>query len=178
MEARMLSTSLFKRMALRLSVFASVLMLSNAVMAGNYGKYHIPEGPHPVMTPGSLCTSSSTYRYSEKIKYCDRDVSSGLKKRIIEDYDDDLGYTIEEMPRADFKIDHFIPLSIGGSNEATNLWPQHKSIYEHSDPLETEVFNLISEGKITQAEAIRVIKECKLNLGRCQELGDYLKSLH
>lgn len=175
----MLVVSCIQRMALRLLVFVYALVFSSALMASGAGDFQgkFPEGPNPEMTPGSLCTQSSTYRYPERIKYCDRDVSSGLKKQIIEDYDHDFGFSIKKMPRGDFKIDHFIPLSIGGSNDVTNLWPQHKSIYEHSDPLESDVFNLISQGKIKQADAIRVIKECKLNLGRCEELGEYLKSL-
>lgn len=159
-------------MILRSFVVVVALTLSSASWASS-----IPEGPNPEMTPGSLCTNSTTYRYPEKIKYCDRSVSTGTKRKIIHEYDERFGFTIEEMPRGDFKIDHFIPLSIGGSNDVTNLWPQHKSVYVHTDPLESEVFNLISEGKIKQAEAIRVIKECKLNLGRCAELHDYLISL-
>lgn len=137
-----------------------------------------PTGPNPQITPGANCTTSKTYRYPEHIKYCERDVSSGLKNSIIAQYDRELGYTIRQMPRGEFKIDHFIPLSIGGSNDKENLWPQHKSVYAYSDPLELQVFELISQAKIKQAEAIRVIKECKLNLDRCAELGDYLKSLY
>lgn len=162
----------------KLFVAVVICVASMTTFAGNIGSHKIPEGPHPEMTPGSLCQDADTYRYPEHIKYCERDVSTSLKKRIIHEYDEQLGFSIEKMPRADFKIDHFIPLSIGGSNDISNLWPQHKSVYAYSDPLESDVFNLISVGKIKQAEAIRVIKECKLNLGRCAELGDYLKSLY
>ena len=82
------------------------------------------------------------------------------------------------MNRGEFKIDHLIPLCAGGANTESNLWPQHKSVYKHTDPLELEVFNLIGKAKIKQSEAIRVIKECKLNLDRCAELLDYLKRLN
>lgn len=154
------------------------IVLLVCAVSTSFARQDIPEGPHPAKTPGSLCANSTTLRYPEKIKYCDRDVPTGLKKRIIQEYDVEFGYEIQQLPRADFKIDHLIPLSIGGSNDISNLWPQHKSVYAYSDPLETSVFELISVGKIKQAEAIRVIKTCKLNLGRCAEMGDYLKSLY
>lgn len=136
-----------------------------------------PTQPDLVMTPGKLCTHG-VKRYAQQITYCERDVDSSTKRQIIADYDRKLGYQIRSMNRNDFKIDHFIPLSIGGSNDVANLWPQHKSVYEYSDRLESHVANLMTENKIKQAEAIRVIKECKLNLPRCPELEDYLKSLY
>jgi hypothetical protein len=141
--------------------------------AGNF-----PLGPNPQMTPGALCTHPTAYRYAEHIPYCDRSVGGGLKRQIIQDYDSKLGFSIQKMPRGDFKIDHFIPLSIGGANEVTNLWPQHKSVYSFSDPLESDVSNLMVAGKIKQADAVRVIRECKLDLGKCKELGAYLKKLY
>ncbi len=154
-------------------------VLATAVSLSAFsGNGSFPKGPDASVTPGELCKDSTTYRYPEHIKYCARNVSSGLKSQIIAQYDHDLGFGIRQMSRGDFKIDHFIPLSIGGANEASNLWPQHKSVYTITDPLESDVSNLISVAKITQAEAIRVIKECKLNLDRCPELSDYLNSLY
>ncbi len=137
-----------------------------------------PTNPDPQMTPGKLCTKPSSHRYAENIAYCERDVSSGKKNQIIAAYDSELGFQIRQMNRGDFKIDHFIPLSIGGSNDVENLWPQHKSVYAYSDIIESELSNLMVDGKIKQKEAITVIKECKLNLSRCADLQKYLKSLH
>ncbi len=92
-------------------------------------------------------------------------------------YDDELGFAIRTMPRGDFKIDHFIPLSIGGSNNSDNLWPQHKSVYGKTDKLEQLVFEKINSAHIKQAEAVRVIREAKLNLDRVPELVDYVQGL-
>jgi len=159
------------------AAFLLIALTTSMSFSGQVGNNKFPDGPNPQMTPGALCQNSTTYRYPEHIKYCARDVSSSTKNQIIARYDKELGFNVAQMNRGDFKIDHFIPLSIGGANEVTNLWPQHKSIYAFSDPLESDLSNLISAAKITQAEAIRVMKECKLNLSRCAELGDYLKSL-
>lgn len=152
-----------------------VLILSFVVQAKAAGAF--PEGPHLEITPGALCADSSTFRYEEHIPYCARNVSSSTKNRIIREYDEKLGFSIQKMPRSDFKIDHFIPLSIGGANSTENLWPQHKSIYAYSDPLEGDLSTLMVNGRIKQAQAVEVIRDCKLHLDRCEELGAYLKSL-
>src|SRR5688500_1500919 len=82
-----------------------------------------PKHPEPDLTPGEYCNEASTLRYPERIRYCNRDVSTSTKREIIEEYDRRYGYHIGEMNRQEFKIDHFIPLCMGGSNGRRNLWP-------------------------------------------------------
>lgn len=155
--------------------FVFVLALISSVLVSASDKF--PVGPNTSMTPGSICEDSPVRRYPENIVYCERDVDTNLKKQIIKEYDEQLGFSIRQMSRGDFKIDHFIPLSIGGSNSKSNLWPQHKSVYDITDPLEHELSAKIVEGRIKQADAIRVIREAKLNLGRVPELLDYVHGL-
>lgn len=164
----------------RTSLVFFVVLLTFALNAfsGEVGGHKFPDGPDLRKTPGDTCKNSTTYRYPEHIMYCDRSVDTSTKNRIIAEYDKEFGYGIRQLPRGDFKIDHLVPLSVGGANTAENLWPQHKSVYKYSDPLESDLANLIAAAKITQKEAIRVIVECKTNLGRCEELGAYLKSLY
>ncbi|MCX6130207.1 MAG: hypothetical protein NTX25_14225, partial [Proteobacteria bacterium] len=88
-----------------------------------------PLFPADVLTPGATCKNPSEYRYPEQIPYCDRSVSSSTKNKVIRTYDSQLQYTIASMSRNDFKIDHYIPLCMGGANDVANLWPQHKSVY-------------------------------------------------
>lgn len=153
--------------------FLSTLILSNFALAAD----KFPMGPNENVTPGALCESSPVKRYPENIVYCERNVDTTLKKQIISMYDEKFGYSIRQMNRGDFKIDHFIPLSIGGSNSIENLWPQHKSVYTVTDELEALLFAKISEGRIKQAEAIRVIREAKNNLPRVPELQHYVSGL-
>ncbi len=162
------------KVAVARSFVLAVLLFSGLV---SFAQQKFPIGPNPTTTPGSLCTDSTQHRYAENIVYCVRNVSSDLKNQLIQTYDHQLGFQIEQMPRGDFKIDHFIPLSIGGSNNPDNLWPQHKSVYTKTDPLELLVFQKISNAHITQAEAVRVIREAKLNLDRVPELIDYVQGL-
>ncbi len=152
----------------------AVLLFSSLVSSASD---NFPIGPNPTTTPGSVCLNSPIKRYPEGITYCERNVSSETKNALIKMYDDQFNYHIRQMNRGDFKIDHFIPLSIGGSNSSDNLWPQHKSVYTVTDPLEQLLSDKIIQAKIKQADAIRVIKEAKLNLGRVPELIDYVNRL-
>lgn len=156
------------------SFVAAVVLFTGLV---SIAEDRFPVGPNPQTTPGSLCQNLEVHRYPENIVYCERDVSTSTKNALIKMYDNQLGYHIGSMSRNDFKIDHFIPLSIGGSNNSDNLWPQHKSVYKITDPLEQLLFDKIQEGRIKQADAIRVIREGKLNLGRVPDLIDYVQGL-
>ncbi len=136
-----------------------------------------PRGPRPELTPGSVCTKGGTFRYPEHIRYCDRNVESALKHEIIRTYDLELGYSIRTMRRADFKIDHYIPLCAGGSNDESNLWPQHESVYKITDPLEPLVCEKMAAGKLTQAQAIELVREAKNNLLKADAIINHVDSL-
>ncbi len=128
------------------------------------GGRRYPTGPNEEMTPGALCTHPDSYRYDERIAYCERDVDTDLKKDIIEAYDREFGYHIGAMPRSQFKIDHYIPLCMGGANDRSNLWPQHQSVYQITDQLEQQLCEKMAQGKMLQAQAIELIKRAKNHL--------------
>jgi len=134
------------------------------------GEDRYPLFPVESMTPGTACQNPSEYRYPEHIPYCIRSVSSALKKKIIKTYDKTFHYTIGSMPRNDFKIDHYIPLCMGGSNDIANLWPQHKSVYIHTDDLEQKLCLYMEQGRMKQVEAISYIKLVKNNLDQAQRV--------
>lgn len=136
-----------------------------------------PTNPSPQLTPGQLCHTPDSYRYPEKIPYCDRDVSPFVKKEIIENYDRAFGYHIEALPREQFKIDHYIPLCMGGSNDISNLWPQHVSVYTITDSLEEAVCTKMSEGKLRQKEAVQIIITAKQDLKQVPAAFNYLSRL-
>ena len=136
-----------------------------------------PIAPHGDQTPGVLCSKPTEYRYPEKIPYCARSVGSELKKQIIAQYDLKYGYQIQKMNRADFKIDHFIPLCMGGGNEASNLWPQHKSVYEITDSIEALACEKMKIGLLLQTDAVRMIKIVKNDLSRADEITQKLNEL-
>jgi len=144
--------------------FATLLsFLVSTVSLADAANRNFPETPDMKMTPGSTCARPNAYRYPEKVPYCERGVESETKWAIIREYDTELGYSIERTGRVNFKIDHLIPLCMGGSNEVTNLWPQHKSIYELTDPLEPVLCGKMAEGRMSQVQAIDIIRRAKQN---------------
>lgn len=136
-----------------------------------------PLKPELSITPGELCSDSSQTRYEERISYCKRDVDFEFKHYIREEYDKRFGYSILEMEWSDFKIDHFIPLCAGGSNGEKNLWPQHVSIYEITDPIEHIACEKMNFNLLLQEEAVELIKKVKLNLDEADSVLRYLESL-
>lgn len=136
-----------------------------------------PKGPAQKLTPGQLCTNPNSHRYPENIAYCNRDVSPILKRQIIQNYDSALGYNIEFMPRKQFKIDHFIPLCMGGSNDISNLWPQHVSIYSITDVLEEALCEKMDKGRIRQSDAVHLIITAKNNLNQVPAILLYVHKL-
>jgi len=129
-----------------------------------------PTQPDPQLTPGELCEKASALRYPEKISYCNRSVTAETKQLVIETYNTQLGYEITPADRLDFKIDHLIPLCMGGSNGTLNLWPQHKSVYEITDSLEFILCEKLRLAKITQKEAIEKILYAKHHLDEVSSL--------
>lgn len=136
-----------------------------------------PQNPNPQLTPGSLCTHPTSYRYKEHIPYCDRNVDRDTKREVIDDYNRQLGYNIRQEDRQQFKIDHLIPLCAGGSNEKDNLWPQHESVYAITDPLEPLACDKMSKGVLTQAHAIELIRQGKNHLEQVPEILREMQSL-
>lgn len=135
-----------------------------------------PTSPDPQLTPGSLCAKPNAKRYPEGIAYCERRVASELKAEVMEKYDQLLGYRVTAMRRQLFKIDHYIPLCMGGSNEAENLWPQHESVYSQTDPLEELVCTKMALGRLRQQEAVSIIRQAKADPRRASEFLKVLQA--
>ncbi len=136
-----------------------------------------PTSPDSALTPGSLCKKADKIRYPEQIAYCSRDVKSDRKKQVIQTYESQLGFEIMQTGREHFKIDHYFPLCMGGSNESDNLWPQHESVYKYTDPLEPIICQKMAEGKLKQAEAIEIIRKAKANPPEAPEYTKHLLEL-
>lgn len=159
-------------MTWKLLVAALCLSTSQISWAQRY-----PLRPDPSLTPGTLCLKADQIRYPEKIKYCERDVETQTKYRVIHTYDARFGYGIAHQNRADYKIDHYIPLCMGGSNEMTNLWPQHKSVYVQTDPLEALMCEKMQAGRLKQKDAVALIKRAKNDHSQIRAVHDYVRRL-
>lgn len=110
----------------------------------------------PELTPGDLCTTADAdfdeFRYEERIAHCRRNVSRSDKVRI------GASYGLEPAVFSQYQFDHFIPLSLGGSNADENVWPLLVAHARRKAQLEQDLFNRLSQGVLTQAEAIEEIR--------------------
>ncbi len=161
---------------MQFTIILALLQIFNltAVLAN---EARFPTNPNLTETPGELCSTPDAVRYPEKIAYCERDVDAYTKKAVIQKYDRVLGYKISTMNRGEFKIDHLIPLCAGGANSESNLWPQHKSVYNKTDPVEPLLCQKMQEGKLRQTDAVRIIIEAKTNLKKIPEIISKLNQL-
>jgi hypothetical protein len=67
---------------------------------------------------------------------------------------------VKKDRRASYAIDHLIPLGLGGSNDAKNLWPQPKRGANNArakDNVESKLRKLVCAGKLSLAEAHQAI---------------------
>jgi hypothetical protein len=152
-------------------ILSLIIAFSSVTFAAD--KYQ-PRVPDQKLTPGDLCSTKNPdfdrHRYKEKIPYCERNVTTAQKSKIYE------MYNVPESKWQNYTIDHFIPLSIGGSNAVGNLWPEHRKIKELRQDLEVEIFYQVERGEITQKEAIEIITDAKLNPPRALfDLADFLQ---
>lgn len=155
----------------------SSLFFILTLFAFNAYSLSYPKGPDLKITPGTLCDRPDSYRYAEQIPYCERDVSSQLKAEIFETYRAELGYTLDPKTRSSYKIDHFIPLCAGGSNEETNLWPQHITVYQITDPIESLGCEKLKGGYITHKNLLSLVRKAKLNLSEAPAVLKTLQAL-
>lgn len=153
------------------------LLLSSSIFADIEIKADYPKGPESNLTPGSLCDRPDSYRYPERIAYCERDhLEPEVKEDVFREYRNS-GYRLDPRRRNDYKVDHLIPLCAGGSNQENNLWPQHMSIYVVTDPMESLGCEKLKLGKIRQGDLVKRIIAAKKNISLVPSTLSFLRSL-
>ena len=98
-------------------------------------------------TPDIICVSG----YSASV----RSVSVGLKKKIYAAYD--IAYP---EARGSYELDHLIPLELGGSNEAANLFPEAAQPlpgFHEKDLVEDYLHEEVCAGRVDLAAAQKQI---------------------
>jgi hypothetical protein len=155
-------------------LLALVVNLAQAQTANN--EYPIRPNTNKNVTPGKLCDAPTRYRYPEQIAYCERDVTSETKELVFINYRK-LGYRLSPNQRSSYKIDHFIPLCAGGSNDIHNLWPQHKTVYERTDLLEALACEKLSTGLVTQAQTVKMIMAAKVDMSLLADTYRFFQNL-
>jgi len=107
---------------------------------------------------GDLCDTSDRdfdgFRYGQHIPHCRRAVSHEMKRFVANNFGIHDNFH-------NYEIDHYIPLSIGGSNAPENLWPLPVPVARAKCELEGRVHLEVVRGEITQEQAIERVKNWK-----------------
>lgn len=135
--------------------------------------FPIPINPSENETPGDFCSEEDKdfheYRYPEKMVYCRRNVTSGTKNKIY------VQYKVEIKCKHRYTIDHLVPLALGGNNSPENLWPEHVLVKQTRQALEQQLYEEVSQGKMTSDEAVQIIlyekRRLKLDLSHVSGCG-------
>lgn len=114
--------------------------------------------PNPALTPGAVipgvtARDVSTPGYAKRA----RKVTESQKNRIY------AKYGIKRVKGSgQYEVDHFIPLSLGGSNDDENLWPEpynpRPGAFE-KDKVESYLYHQVRKGNITLQEAQELIRK-------------------
>lgn len=117
------------------------------------GIHHLPD---PALTPGALCAQQDPdfdgFRYPAHVAHCARNITSAMKDAVAK------MYGIPKSDYSKYEFDHFIPLAIGGKNDVKNLWPQPLDEAHDKDRVEDEAYYGMKSGKLTQEQAVALIR--------------------
>jgi hypothetical protein len=105
----------------------------------------------PSCTPGDILPGITTAQvcqsgYASSV----RSVTTRIKNKVYAEYG------IKKRKPKQYEIDHLVNLSIGGSNDITNLWPQAAKPapgFPQKDRVENYLRNQVCTGKISLQEA-------------------------
>jgi hypothetical protein len=129
-----------------------IFVLAVAAIVAIGGRPAVAAMPNPALTPGDVnerdrgqvCTLGNAERR--------RSVSYKTRDRVY------LAYGILRGHRKGlYRIDHLIPLELGGSNRATNLWPQPYADSKLKDDVENELHQAVCRGSMSLDAAQRAI---------------------
>ena len=113
-------------------------------------------GPYP----DPACTPGSVFADATKDRVCVSGYSSMV--RDVSDSDKDKIYRMYGISRnsADYEVDHFIPLELGGNNDSANLFPeiaQPSPGYHEKDRVENYLHDEVCDGRMTLQQAQQAI---------------------
>lgn len=111
--------------------------------------------PDPIMTPGAvdrrvdlneICNGTTKHRRGPSTKICDRVFAA---------------YSIPPADRYSYECDHDVPVALGGSTIAANLWPQPNAEAAMKDALEVEMQRLacVAVRTLTPEDAAKVLAQ-------------------
>ncbi|MEP6777298.1 MAG: hypothetical protein ABI944_02505 [Chthoniobacterales bacterium] len=102
--------------------------------------------PDPALTPGKVAGGSRDLR----------GVTFDMQQRVF------ARYRIPRERQGQFKIDHLIPMELGGADDISNLWPQPLKIRPYNphrkELLGKRLLELVAAGSMTRTQAQELIR--------------------
>lgn len=126
-----------------------------AVVQGAFAQAVVPD---PTLTPGAV-------RTTDAFDVCDH--GTGQLRHMTRERSDRImaEYGLPGGAHEAYEIDHLIPLSIGGSDDDANLWPEPRRMIEkewsaeRKDDLEARLRELVCSGQIEITDAQKAIAD-------------------
>jgi hypothetical protein len=128
--------------------------------------------PDPRCTPGSIDPHVTQADIRSTI--CKKGWTSTVRppESQTERFKYDVAYPAYRTPQSErTELDHLVPLELGGSNDATNLWPEYPPTPNPKDKVEDALNAAVCEGRVSLTAAQDAIAadwltaEKKLGLG-------------
>ncbi len=91
------------------------------------------ELPNASMTPGAIASSDPVVVCQYGYASAHRNVPYAVRDRVYNEYGIPRGH------RKGLRVDHLIPLEIGGANDVRNLWPQKLAESKVKDRVEDDL---------------------------------------
>lgn len=110
--------------------------------------------PNPDLTQGDILTTDKNIVCVSGYSSTVRDVPLSLRKKVFENYGVEY-----PAPKGTTELDHFISLSLGGSNSESNLWVEPAPEYKWKDKVEYYLWRKVcKDNAMTIEEAQRLIR--------------------
>lgn len=134
------------------------LLVILSLLFGNLATAQI-DSPDSTKTPGGILTTDLSKICVSGYSKTVRDVSESLKKKVYKLYNVPLEERGSYNGKLISKIDHLVPLSMGGNNEIINLWPHYFDVPSNygvlkKNKLENYMKVKMCKGNVTHEEAI------------------------
>ena len=110
--------------------------------------------PDPRCTPGSIDPAVTQAGIRSTI--CKKGWTATVRPREsqTERFKYDVAYPAYRTPRSErTELDHLVPLELGGSNDATNLWPESPPTPNPKDKVEDALNAAVCDGRVSLARA-------------------------
>jgi hypothetical protein len=114
--------------------------------------------PDPRCTPGSIDPAVTQARIFSTTCHSGWTATVRPPESQTQRFKYNVAYPAYHTPSSErTELDHLVPLELGGSNDATNLWPQYPRTPNAKDTVENALRRAVCEGRVPLAAAQNAI---------------------